>query len=530
MKRHSKITLVMCVIVALSALCLSSVALAGGPKYGGTLRIGLRMPQFHRMDVRYTTLETMVPAMGMIYDRLFNWGPDGFKSLSPALATRYETKDNKIWILHLRKGVKFHNGREMTAEDVKTNLEWRIKTPPGWKPVKFRELIKYLKAVEVVDKYTVKIILEKPYAPLMRVMTYAVRGIAPPEEVEKWGKKFQSHPCGTGPYKIVSIRPKEKVVIERFEDYWGPRPYIDRVEYIPIRSDEARLIALEKGDVDMAQLLDIARPILEKDPNLEYQAARNSLVLHKHYFNFRRWPMNDIRFRKAIWMGADWKNICINIRAFKSGVYARTLLEYSPYFNPEALKLVPAYDPEKARKLIKAVERDAGKKIPPIYWLDSNRPTGRRIAEPAKLQLAQIGVTLDVHLLSHAIWYEKVLRDPKIEWDTAGYGIGFAVDPSLGFRYFETNSGVAPDGKSLGGYSNPEFDRWLEKAESARSGEERKRAYQEAEKILLKDVAAIPLSGYRMVIGYNKKVKGFKINDTLNIYVCNPYSNLWIEE
>ena len=73
----------------------------------------------------------------MIYDMFFNWGPDGYKSQVPALATTIETKDNKVWYIHLRKGVKFHNGREMTAEDVKTNLDWRIKTPKGRKPVKF---------------------------------------------------------------------------------------------------------------------------------------------------------------------------------------------------------------------------------------------------------------------------------------------------------------------------------------------------------------------------------------------------------
>ena len=115
--------------VAMSVMLVFSSALASGGKYGGILRIGTRVPQFHRMDIRYTTLETMAPAAHMIYDRLFNWGPEGYEGLVPALATGYETKDNKVWIFHLRKGVKFHNGREMTAEDVKQNFNWRINTP-----------------------------------------------------------------------------------------------------------------------------------------------------------------------------------------------------------------------------------------------------------------------------------------------------------------------------------------------------------------------------------------------------------------
>ncbi len=508
----------------------SSPALADEAKVGGTLRIGIRFPQYHRMDIRYTTLETNAPAIGMIYDRLFNWGPDGYKSLSPALATSFETKDNKVWTVHLRKGVKFHNGREMTAVDVKANLDWRIETPKGWKPVGYKELIKYLKSVEVVDEYTIKIILERPYAPLMRVLAYALKGIAPPEEVEKWGEKFLAHPCGTGPFRVEEIKPQEKIVLTRFDDYWGPKPYIDRVEYIPIRSDEARLIALQKGEIDIAWLLEEAYPVLKKDPDLEYQESTNSLVLHKYYFNVRRWPMNDVRFRKALWMGADWENICRNVRAFNMGVYARTFLEHSAYFNPEAVKLTPKYNPQEAKRLIAAVEKSAGKKIPPIYWLDTNRVTGRKISEPAKLLLAQIGVTVDLHLMDHSLWYTKLQKDPKMEWDIGGYGAGFAVDPSMGFRFFETDSGTGADGKSLGGYANAEFDRWLQKAEAAPNEKERMEAYHQAEKVLLEDVAALPMVGHRMVVGYNKKVRGYKINPTLGIYVCNPYTNLWIDE
>ena len=144
---------------------LGPVVSADEGKYGGTLRLGVRVPVYNRLDFRNLFTPAAIPAEGLIYDRLFTWGPDGFDKLIPALATSYETKDNKVWTIHLRKGVKFHNGREMTAEDIKTNFDWRITTPKGWKPVKARTLIKYLKAVEVVDTYTVKVILDKPFPP-----------------------------------------------------------------------------------------------------------------------------------------------------------------------------------------------------------------------------------------------------------------------------------------------------------------------------------------------------------------------------
>lgn len=518
-------------LVSASIIFISSMALAAGGKYGGTLRIGVAIPQSGRLDARYGTLEGMSPVTGMIYDCLFNWGSEGYKDMVPQLATSYETKDNKVWIIHLRKGVKFHNGREMTAEDVKANLDWRIKTPKGWRPVKYKEYLKYLKTVEVVDRYTIKITLDQPFSPMIRLMSYALRGIVPPEEVDRWGKKFLEHPVGTGPYKIVSIKPREKIVVERFDDYWGPRPYIDRIEYLFIRNEDARLIALQKGEIDIATYMTFAQePLIRKDPNIDIHITNNPLIVQKYYFNFLKWPSTDIRFRKALWMGVDWKTSTINAYPNKKGLYAGTHLNRSNFYNPDAWKLVPAYNPEEAKKLLKAVEKDAGKKIPPIYWLSQNNPTGRTMGEIVKLQLAQIGVTLDLQLLPPANWYEKGYGTPVREWDLFGYGLAYGLDPALGYMTFATDSGSHRDGKSLGGYSNPEFDQYLIKAENAPNAEVRVKYYHEAEKVLLKDVACIPTFNMQTLNAYSKKVKGFKQNNTGLIYVTNTFSNFWIEE
>lgn len=521
------------VICLLCSLCLwtvlvASIAFAAEPRYGGTLRIGVFIPQ-DRLDARNMSIPALVPAATMIYDPLFAWGEKGFEKLIPALATSYETKDHKVWTFRLRKGVKFHHGREMTAEDVKKNFDWRITTPPGWQPVGNRELIKGLKKAEVLDRYSVRVTLDQPFSILPRILAYAMGGIAPPEEVEKWGDQFNFHPSGTGPFKLANFKPGEEVVLERFDGYWGPKPYVDRVVYKFYRSDESRLIALQKGELDLAVLFDEARPILDKDPNLTYKVGLTGDVLRKLYFNMRRWPMSDIRFRQAVWMGVDWKNASINAFAFKSGNHARTLLEYTKYFNPEAVKLVPPYNPEEAKKLIQSVEKDAGKKIPPLYWLDGTHLQGKNIGEVAKAQLAQIGVPVDLHFLSTAIWSTILLKDPKMEWDIAGFGAGFGLEPSLGFTYFVSDSGTAPDGKSLGAYSNPNFDQWVRKAEAAKEKEAIK-CYYEAEKILLEDAATIPLFPNRHVIAYNKKVKDVAIIGTLNICVTTSWANIWIEQ
>ena len=224
-------------LLTVCLVVLVSSAFAAEPRYGGTLRIGVRVAQESAIDARYLLTLTGTPSQELIYDRLFNWGPKGFESMVPALATSYQTKDNKVWTIKLRQGVKFHNGREMTATDVKANFDWRITTPKGWKPVKHKEMIKGLKKVDVIDKYTVRVTLERPFSSLIRVLAWSLRGIIPPEEVEKWGDNFAFHPCGTGPFKVVEIKPNEKVVMERFDGYWGAKPAWDKVTFRVIPND-----------------------------------------------------------------------------------------------------------------------------------------------------------------------------------------------------------------------------------------------------------------------------------------------------
>jgi peptide/nickel transport system substrate-binding protein len=522
-------------VVVIVTLCFILLPIphvsAADPRYGGTLRIGTRIPQFNRIDVRYPTTANLVPVYDLIYEGLFDWDQDDFTTLIPRLATGYETDDAKVWTIHLRKGVKFHNGREMTADDMKANLDWRITTPKGWKPIAYQSYLKYLNRVEVVDKYTIKIVLDQPFSSLIRVMTYAFRGVAPPEEVEKYKQQFMLHPSGTGPFKVVEIRQNEKLVLERFEDYWGSSPYLDRVEALFIRSEEARLTALQHGDIDICQVYGNAKPILERDPSLHFEPITATSTLYINCFNMRRWPMNDIRFRKAYWMGADWENITLNADPLKSEQHPRTFLDRSKYFNPEAVQLVSAYNPVEARKLVRETEKDAGKKIPPIYYyVDSTSLSDKAVAESAKFQLEQVGIPINLQHMSHVIWLDGIVSDPKMEWDSAAIGLDFAQDPGLGFIAFFTDSGIAPDRKSLGGYSNPEFDQWVMKAESTLDERDQINAYQEAEKILLQDAAAIPLYFVRVLIAWDNKVKGLVNHPLAAINVINGYTNVWLEE
>ena len=159
MRKHTfSKTLLVCSLF-LCATLLAPTIQAAEPRYGGTLRIGVRVQQESHIDPRYPLTIGQIPGTDLIFDRLFTWGEKGFGNLIPGLALSSQTKDSKVWTVKLRKGVKFHNGREMTAKDVKANFDWRITTPEGWQPLKYKDQIKGLKKVDVVDQYTVRITL-----------------------------------------------------------------------------------------------------------------------------------------------------------------------------------------------------------------------------------------------------------------------------------------------------------------------------------------------------------------------------------
>ncbi len=133
-------------------------------KYGGTLTIGVKGMANLRTDNRYMSpLYRFSSGQQEIYEPLYAYGEKGTHELIPVLAVSWRRIDDKTCLVTLRKGVRFHNGREMTAEDVKANYDWLLSTPKGWMPITVQKMFtEDLKAVEVVDKYTVKFILKRP--------------------------------------------------------------------------------------------------------------------------------------------------------------------------------------------------------------------------------------------------------------------------------------------------------------------------------------------------------------------------------
>ena len=214
------------------ALILSSLiinpplqAASTQPKRGGTITLAVSK-ELALMNPLVNTSSTESRIRELMFEPLL--GRDAKGAIQPRLAESWEiSKDGKLYTFHLRKGVKFHNGKEMTADDIKFAIDYTLNPKNGAYGLADLEAVE---KVDAVDKYTLKISLKK-INPLFLTVLTDIRAFSaiPKESLPEGMRKPSTFPPGTGPFKFVEWKPGQRVVFERFGDYWGEKAFVDRV-------------------------------------------------------------------------------------------------------------------------------------------------------------------------------------------------------------------------------------------------------------------------------------------------------------
>jgi peptide/nickel transport system substrate-binding protein len=290
------------------------------------------------MDPKFLKGRETQNALRLIYDSLYH--RDNNMQIIPWLSTSYENPDELTWRLHLREGVKFHNGNDFKADDVKFTIERLLEEDSGWSE---RNLIE---RAEVVDDYTVDVITKKPYAAFMtRAVLWHMTDKEYFDQVGADG--FASQPVGTGPFTFVEWVKDEQLVFEANPDYWGGAPKIETVIFRPIPETATRVAALEAGDVDI--ITDVPPDYVDQVPD---NIAVVSIPGTRAFFigmNVTVKPFDDVRVRQAMNYAVDVDTI---IKSMLNGL-ARKL--DGPVL-PEAFGYVATpvynYDPDKAKALL----------------------------------------------------------------------------------------------------------------------------------------------------------------------------------
>ncbi len=401
----------------------------------------------------------------------------------PHLLESYEFVDDLTWRLKLRKGIKFHDGTELKAEDVKFTLE-RILDPNQNSPR--ASMIDEIDTITIIDDYTLEIKTKYPSGPLMVDLTY--QEILPKHAVEAQGEDFFKNPFSTGPFKFVEWVPGERIVFEKNPDYWGGPaevppvgpPKVDKLIFKVIPDSATRMQALKAGEIHISYgfTADQAEE-MAKDPNLvveKVRAARSVFV----FLNTHKAPFNDKRVRHALNMAVDVDAIIKNVlKGYGRRIACMSfpgVLGHDPNLEPFP------YDPDRARQLLAEAGYPDGFDAVMMYDEEWRKDQAEAIA----YYLGQVGVNVTIQLMDWGTIKNEYLLKAKGDMYFGSWGCGELE------LYGNVNSTFAREKDTYAfQYHNDEVTRLMKEALATLDPEQRAQKFMELERILQEDAPAI---------------------------------------
>ncbi len=472
------------ILVAASLLLFSFSVSAKGSQEEEELKIATWEDVNTFDPVWMTSGERELTIMTCLYNGLVKYKEGGWE-IVPDLAESWEVAPGgKAVTFHLRKGVQFHKGYgEMTAEDVKFSLE-RIIDPAAKSPEKSQwELLDH---VEVIDSYTVKLILKDQMVNLFTSALPMNTGmIVSKKAVAEMGReKFSKNPVGTGPYELASWEPKNHVKLVAFADYWGEKPKIKKVTFLPIVEDATSETALKTGEIDIGRSAMINVKDFKKNPkfNVYSKAALKTYWLG---MTVNKPPFDKLRLRQAFRYAVNVDNI-VEAAFFGAAKRANTIL---PPGLTDFWADAPVYrqDIEKAKNLMKKAGKSEGFKVK-LYIPASD--TERIMAEVIKADAARAGIDVDIEVKEIGAFNEaanKGQTDAYIQFYTA------TIDPDYIMRWFAAESWNPSQ------WRNTEYAELIKNRASEIDPRKRAQIYLNAQKVIDKDCWAIWLTHGTMV-------------------------------
>lgn len=429
----------------------------------------------------------------LMYDPLFTIGKD-LKPV-PVLVSKYENPDDRTYVFHLKKNVKFHDGTPLTAEDVKYTYDFIRDRKNGNRYASYYDLVE---KIEVLDEHTVRFVTKEPYAPLVANLNLC---IAPKHIAEKDPTALDRKPVGSGPYRFVSWNPQEKLVLEANPDYWVKGlPKIKNVTLKPIGEATTRLVALETGTVDIADHIPPAQTkalaakglkVIPTQPN-----GYNMLT-----FNETKKPFNDKRVREAMTLALNRKEIVEFVWYGQNRLLNSSIIPQSWAYEPKVKNY--GQDIKRAKQLLAEAGYPNGFEFTLSLEADDNV---KKFVEIAQQQWAQIGLKGTMVAKEWGAFFNDITSG---KYEVCAWQSLDQKDPDVPlYRMFHSKN-WAPNGYNWIFYKNPKMDRTLDEARTTLDREKRKTLYREAQRMLSEDFVCIYLAEYKKFIGTSANVKGF---------------------
>jgi len=486
-------------ILAVAAL-LAACLLGGGASAQTTLRIGLAEdPDILDPTLARTYVGRIVFAS--LCDKLVDISPA--LDIVPQLATEWQwVDDNKALVMKLRPGVTFHDGEKMDAAAVKFSLERHLTMPGSNRKAE----ISALKSVEIVDGLTVKLMLDKPFAPLLAQLSDRAGMIVSPKAAQAEGDKFGEHPVCAGPFKFTERVAQDRIVLDRFADYWNKDAiHFDRVIFLPITDSTVRLSNVQSGQLDLAERVAATDlDTVKKDSRLKLATitslAYDGITINTNNGERAKNPLGqDKRVREALELSID--RAALNQVVF-NGEFAPGNQWEAPaspwYVNSMP---IPARDAAKAKALLAA----AGVPKPSFTMMVPTNPETLRAAQVIQAMAGEAGFDIKIQATEFASSLDLASKG-----DYEAYLIGWSgrTDPDGNIYNFASCKG--PPALNAARYCNPDVDAELDAARTAAAPAERMTHYAKVARQLLDDRPIIYLWHRKWLYAMNAKLSGFE--------------------
>lgn len=473
-------------------------SLVGAAHAQTTLRIGIAEdPDILDPSIGRTYVGRIV--FSAFCDKLFDI--DEKLNIVPQLALSHETSaDGKEMTIKLRPNVKFHDGEPLDAEAAKFAIERHMTLPTSFR----KSELASVDHVEVVDPLTIKLVLKTPYSPLIAQLTDRSGMMVSPKAAKEAGDKFGLHPVCAGPYKFVERIQQDRIVFEKFADYWNKdNIHIDRVVFLPIVDATVRLANLKSGGLDLIErvlatdIKDVradSRLVLSTAPELGYYGLTVNIGNDK-----AKGPLSQsAKVRQALDLSIDRE--AINQVVF-NGEFTPGNQWVSPT-HPYYQKAFPVHGRDIAKA--KALLKEAG--ITPPVTVDYMIPKGAEneaVAQVIQSMAAEAGFDIKIRAVEFATTFKQAQAGEfqvfQINWSGR-------IDPDGNSYIFMRSKAPQNDG----GYANPEADKLMEDGRLTSDANERKAIYEKLTKIVLNDLPIIYIYHRKLLIAHTTKLQGYR--------------------
>jgi oligopeptide transport system substrate-binding protein len=440
----------------------------------------------------------------------------------PALAEFWEaSRDGRTWTFTLRRGVTFHHGREVTAQDFVYSFT-RLLDPKAPASVAglfpriqgARDFIegkaKHVEGLKALDRYRLQIVLEQPFAPFLAILGLANAAVVPKEEVESQGARFGHSPVGTGPFKFIRWVPNKEIVLEANDQYYEGRPFLDAAVFrIGIGAKlEETFAEFLKGELEETIIPSgMIDEVHTGSRYREYQRLRKpTLSLLYIGFNTRLKPFDDKRVRQAFNYAVNEEAIVREITKMGNLTATDVLPPGMPGYDADLKGY--SYQPAKAKRLLAEAGYPDGAGFPVVQLWSVHQAESTK-AELAAYQryLADLGVKVEVHFAPDWPTYRALLEQGQLPMFRLVWYADLPDPDNFLFPLLHSTSSM-----NRTFYRNPLVDQLLEQARTESVDERRIALYREVQRLVMDDAPWITQHHYVLNFLYQPYVNGLEVS------------------